>query len=176
MIVAAIATLITLFSAHIFQFYSRIDVLALLGLAVAGTCSIASLVTARRSLDLVSLVAGASLAGFLAPFWAEGTPSSTMAMLAWFLLVASCIGLAIGLSTGSPEVDPRAAAAVAGAAERMRYAGAAAAVAQPTHDHGRATVGDPRSTPSPGWYSDPGGDQLRWWDGSEWTDDVRAKP
>lgn len=28
-------------------------------------------------------------------------------------------------------------------------------------------------TPQPGWYPDPSGDQtrLRWWDGTQWTDD-----
>lgn len=29
-------------------------------------------------------------------------------------------------------------------------------------------------TPAPGWYPDPGGQGLRWWDGSRWTDQVRA--
>ena len=33
------------------------------------------------------------------------------------------------------------------------------------------------TTPAAGWYPDPaGGDGLRWWTGTTWTDDVRASP
>jgi hypothetical protein len=31
--------------------------------------------------------------------------------------------------------------------------------------------------PTPGWYPDPRGHtRLRWWDGSDWTDDYRVRP
>jgi hypothetical protein len=31
--------------------------------------------------------------------------------------------------------------------------------------------------PRSGWYPDPlGGTRLRWWDGSDWTDDYRVRP
>ncbi len=31
--------------------------------------------------------------------------------------------------------------------------------------------------PSPGWYPDPrGGNRLRWWDGTDWTDHFRGPP
>jgi hypothetical protein len=31
--------------------------------------------------------------------------------------------------------------------------------------------------PKSGWYPDPdGGTRLRWWDGSDWTDDYRVRP
>jgi hypothetical protein len=31
--------------------------------------------------------------------------------------------------------------------------------------------------PKAGWYPDPrGGTRLRWWDGSDWTDDYRVRP
>lgn len=33
------------------------------------------------------------------------------------------------------------------------------------------------SNPVQGWYADPAGtDQLRWWDGTQWTDRYRALP
>lgn len=33
------------------------------------------------------------------------------------------------------------------------------------------------SNPVQGWYADPeGSDQLRWWDGTQWTDRYRALP
>jgi hypothetical protein len=32
----------------------------------------------------------------------------------------------------------------------------------------------PSRTPDPGWYADPGGQGLRWWDGTAWTEHVRA--
>lgn len=28
-------------------------------------------------------------------------------------------------------------------------------------------------SPAPGWYADPGGQGLRWWDGTKWTEQVR---
>jgi hypothetical protein len=34
--------------------------------------------------------------------------------------------------------------------------------------------GPPSRTPDPGWYTDPGGQGLRWWDGTAWTEHVRA--
>ena len=37
----------------------------------------------------------------------------------------------------------------------------------------------PPSTPPPppaGWYPDPEGTDLRWWDGKLWTDHVHADP
>ena len=31
--------------------------------------------------------------------------------------------------------------------------------------------------PRPGWYPDPaGGVRLRWWDGTDWSDDYRSRP
>ncbi|MGH9135226.1 MAG: DUF2510 domain-containing protein [Ilumatobacteraceae bacterium] len=31
--------------------------------------------------------------------------------------------------------------------------------------------------PRPGWYPDPvGGVRLRWWDGTDWTDEYRSRP
>jgi hypothetical protein len=31
--------------------------------------------------------------------------------------------------------------------------------------------------PQPGWYPDPaGGVRLRWWDGTDWSDDFRSRP
>ena len=33
------------------------------------------------------------------------------------------------------------------------------------------------SNPVQGWYADPAGtDQLRWWDGTQWTDRYQALP
>lgn len=172
MIAAAIAAFITLFSAHIFEFYSRIDVISLFGLIIAAGTAVASLVSARRAFDVTALFCGASLAGFLTPLWAESSPASTMAMLAWLLLVLSCAGLAVGLSTGRPSVDPRAAAALSGAAERMRQAATPAAPAYASRPTGEPADG----SPLPGWYEDPQDDVLRWWDGREWTEDVRPRP
>lgn len=172
MIVAAIAALITLFSAHIFEFSSRIDVIALLGVLVATGCAVASLVTPRRAFDVGALVCGACLIGFLTPFWAESS-SSTMAIFAWFLLVLSCGGLAVGLSTGPPVVDPRAAAALSGAAERMRNA--AASPSAPSSAASYADGSDGR-LPAAGWYEDRDEDVLRWWDGRRWTEEVRPLP
>lgn len=172
MIVAAVATFVTLFSANIFAFYSRIDVIATFGvIAVAGS-AIAGIFTPRRVLDVVALVAGGSLAGFLSPLWVETSPASTMAMLAWLLLVASCVGVAIGLSTGRPEADPRAVAAMTGAAGRIKAAASpphASSFAVSEHAH------RPADLPDPGWYPDADGQQLRWWDGHGWTDHVRPR-
>lgn len=170
MVAAAIAAFITLFSAHIFQYYARIDVIALLGVLVAAACAVASLISPRRPLNLTALVCGASLIGFLTLFWADSSPASAMAMLAWLLLVVSCAGIAVGLSTGRPSVDPRMAAAVSGAADRMRDAAAAPAFA--SSDRPDAAGG----APAQGCYEDPVEDVLRWWDGRAWTDDVRARP
>jgi hypothetical protein len=30
--------------------------------------------------------------------------------------------------------------------------------------------------PPPGWYPEPGGQALRWWDGAQWTDQRLAPP
>lgn len=169
MIAAAIAAFVTLFSAHVFQFYSRIDVIALFGVLIAAGCAIASLISPRRTFDVIALVCAASVAGFLTPLWAEGSPASTMAMLAWLLLVVSSAGLGVGLSTGRPSVDPRAAAALSGAAERMRHAAASPAPAYEMSAEADADEG----SPIPGWYRDGDEPQLRWWDGRDWTDDVR---
>ena len=33
------------------------------------------------------------------------------------------------------------------------------------------------SNPVQGWYADPeGSDQLRWWDGTQWSDQFRPAP
>ena len=164
MIAAAIAAFITLFSAHIFEYYSRVDVIALLGALTAAGCAVASLISPRRPFDVTALVCGASLVGFITPLWAESSPASTMSMLAWLLLMLSCAGLAVGLSTGRPSVDPRAAAALSGAAERMRSA--AVSPATPAHASAR-NAGAADGSPAPGWYEDPQQDVLRWWDGRD---------
>jgi hypothetical protein len=171
MIVAAIATLIALFDTHAFTYYSRVDLIALLGIVTAAGCAVAGLLAPRRLLDAGALAAGASLAGFLSPMWAEAPQSSAITMLAWLLLVGSCGGLAIGLSTGTAEFDPRAIAAMADAGERLRgvadrrAASASAGAARGQHASG--------GEPQPGWYPDPDGGDLRWWDGRDWTEDVR---
>lgn len=170
MVAAAIAAFITLFSAHIFRYYARVEVIALLGGLVAAACAVASLIFPRRPLDLTALVCGASLIGFLTLFCAESSPAMAMAVLARLLLVLSCAGIAVGLSAGRPSVDPRVAAAVSGAADRMRHAASAPAFA--SSDRWDAAGG----ALVPGWYEDPEEDVLRWWDGREWTDDVRARP
>lgn len=172
MIAGAIAAFIALFSAHVFDIYSRVDVIAVFGVTAAAGCAIAGIVSPRRTFDAIALAAGAGVAGFLMPLWAEQYSSSTMAMLAWVLLVASAAGLAIGLSTGRAAVDPRAAAAMAGAAERMRQA--AASPAMPADSSHRGGSGE--GAAAPGWYPDAENDQLRWWDGRAWTDDVRPLP
>lgn len=33
---------------------------------------------------------------------------------------------------------------------------------------------NPSQAPGPGWYADPHGDGLRWWDGRRWTEQVRS--
>lgn len=172
MIAGAIAAFVALFSAHVFDAYSRVDVIAVFGVSAAAGCAIAGIVSPRRTFDAVSLAAGSGVAGFLMPLWAEQYSSSTMAMLAWVLLVASAAGLAIGLSTGRAAVDPRAAAAVAGAAERMRQAAANPATPAGASYRGGATD----DAAAPGWYPDTENDELRWWDGRAWTDDVRPLP
>lgn len=173
MIAATIAVFVTLFSAHIFDYSSRVDIIALLGALAAAGCAIASLVAPRRPLDVAALVCGASLIGFLTPLWAESSPASTMAMLAWLLLVLSSAGLAVGLSTGRPSVDPRAAAAFSGAAERIRSAAASPA---PSASVSARSSGSADGSPAPGWYEDAEDDVLRWWDGREWTEDIRPRP
>lgn len=52
---------------------------------------------------------------------------------------------------------------------------------KPEGDHPSHTTGPPRASSSalatPGWYQDPFSDaQLRWWDGSAWTNDTRPYP
>lgn len=172
MIVAAIAALITLFSAQVFAFSSRIDVIALLGVLGAAGCAIAALLSPRRPFDVGALVCGACLIGFLAPYWAEYS-SSTMAMFAWLLLVLSCGGLAVGLSTGRPAVDPRAAAALSGAAERMRSAAASPSARASASPHAEVPGG---RHPPAGWYEDRNDDVLRCWDGRQWTEEIRPLP
>ena len=96
-----------------------------------------------------------------------------MAMFAWFLLVLSCAGLAVGLSTGRPVVDPRAASVLSGVAERLRNA--AASPSAPASAYSDADEPG-RRLPPEGWYEDRNEDVLRWWDGRQWTEEIRPLP
>jgi hypothetical protein len=123
--------------------------LVLLGLAAGGVAR------PSRALDAAAVLVAGTVAGGLFTVAFEG--SSLLAALTWLVLLGSAGALAFGLAGGAPEVDPRLARAVSS----LRASG-------PARSSSPALTGGPAE----GWYAQGDG-TLRWWDGRDWTDDVR---
>jgi hypothetical protein len=47
--------------------------------------------------------------------------------------------------------------------------------ANPYQSNGQSAQGPP-AAPPPGWYSEPGGQGLRWWDGTQWGPQAQPQP
>jgi hypothetical protein len=177
MVPAALVALISLFTSHAFQAYSNVDVVAFLGAGTLGALAIASLLRPRRALDAAMVFLAGMLAGFLFLVATEGFLGVlVIPLFAWLLLTVSGAAVGYGLTTGAVESDPRADAFLGEALTRMR---SQTPVVVPATGGVPASPA-PSSAPVPvpgapvaGWYQEPEGTQLRWWDGADWTDDVR---
>lgn len=174
MMPAALASFAALFTSHVFALYSLVDIIALGGAVTLAAAAVSSVLEARRTLDVGMVLVAGALAGFLCGFGTEPfVRAPAIALLAWLLLTASSVAVGVGLATGEVAEDPRARTFVDSALVRLRTT--PAGVTTPVLAMSPASSAEP-GTPVAGWYEEePGGTHLRWWDGSDWTDNVRAR-